>query len=365
MTRVAILNSRQSKTPVGNDSWVRVTLAAVEHAARSGWIVVSSYGLNTWGLVTWAAGQRRVRLALVAPEDITDEQRTDILSQFALCADMVEWITVPRDVGHSHAKNWWESRDAAIIQAADTLLPVSIRNGGQLAGHLGSRPSASIDELFRTPHDPAAHHLRFRIMPESISPELHSWDDGWLIHWTRACHGPWPGETEAAFYTAMTNSGDEYCRSGLHTLRRILQEGRIRASSWRIGSGVPVVAFTELTPIESISLMRWRQRWSRWSIEPYGIAVHRSLAGSLGMKPVQYVENSEWDSLTEDARPFSHVRGKNADIWPVECEWRLAGDLDLSTIPIDQIRVITRCRLDQDELTGLRGNQVICFEKST
>ena len=363
MTRVAILNSRQSKTPVGKDRWVRATLAAVEHVAQNGWAIVSSYGLSTWELVTWAAGQREVPLALVVPEDTTDDQRSDILRRFELRGELVEWIAVARDDGRSRAKNWWEGRDAAIVSSAELLLPIRIRKGGRLEGLLAVRESASIDDRFRIPHVSSAHHIRFDITPDSVDAELRTWDNGWLIHWTRACSGPWPGETEAEYYTALSKSGDEYCHTGVHALQRILQEKRLRASSWRIGSGVPVIAFTELSPIESIALMRWRPRWSRWSIEPYGIAIRRELAESLGLRPVRYIDNQEWESLTVEEKPFSHTRGKKADIWPAEREWRVAGDIDLRTIPIDQVRVITRCQFERDAIAIMCEHRVMCFEE--
>lgn len=361
MTRVAILNSRQSKTPVGNDPWVKATLSAVAHAAKSGWTIVSSYGLNTWELVTWAAGRHSANLILVCPDDTTEDQKSDFMRRFELRADSIEWKPVPHSEQRSRTKDWWEGRDEAVTWLADTLIPVSIRRGGHLESVLDSREADTIFEQFRVRYAASSHHLHFDIRTDTIAQELRDWDNEWLIHWTRACNGPWPGETEAEYYDALVNSGDEYCRTGFQTLLRILREGRIRASSWRIGAGVSVVALTELSPIESLKLMRWRPRWSRWSIEPYGVAIHRSAADAIGLKPVQYVDNTQWDQLTDDAKPFFHTRGKKADIWPAEREWRVAGDIDLSAIPTKQIRLITLSQLEREKITRNSASLVCSF----
>jgi hypothetical protein len=362
MTRVSILNSRQSKTPVGNDPWVKATLSAVAHAAKGGWTIVSSYGLNTWELVTWAAGRHSANLILVCPDDITDDQKSDFIRRFDLRADSVEWKPVPHGAQLSRTKDWWEGRDEAVTVLAEVLVPVSIRKGGRLESVLQARELESVDEQFRVRYSESSHHLRFDIIPDSANPELRTWGNDWLIHWTRACNGPWPGETEAEYYSALANPGDAYCHSGFQTLSRILQEKRIRASSWRIGSGVPVVGLTELSPIDSISLMRWRPRWSRWSIEPYGVAIHRDAAQAVGLKPVEYIGNSDWDSLPESAKPYSHVRGKKADIWPAEREWRVAGDIDMTTIPTEHIRLITLTQSERDAIAQNCEYHVSCFE---
>ena len=113
-----------------------------------------------------------------------------------------------------------------------------------------------------------------------------------------------------------------------------------------------MVAFTELSPVASIPLMRWRSRWARWSFEPYGIAISRDWALGNGLKPVRYVTESEWTSLTGSEKPFCHRVGGNAGAWPAEREWRCHGDLGLSAVPSDLLRVIVR---DQEEILIIRG----------
>jgi hypothetical protein len=111
-----------------------------------------------------------------------------------------------------------------------------------------------------------------------------------------------------------------------------------------------MVAFTELTPADSLKLMRWRPRWSRWSFEPYGIAITREAAANIGARPVRYVDETEWKSFADAEKPFSHRRGRKADIWPAECEWRIAGDVDLSAIPAEDIRLLVRDHAERDTI---------------
>jgi hypothetical protein len=363
MTRAAILNSRHSKTPIGNDPWVRATVAAVKFAAANDWSIVSSFGLNTWELVTWAAGREKVPLTLLYPEDLSETSRDDLLRRFNLSRDLIEWIPVTRGERRSTIKNWWEHRDAAVISLADRLLPVGVRKGGRI-DTLVQSAGRPVDEQFRVPYLKATHHGHVASDRGLINSDFSAWDDNWLIHWTRACHGPWPGETEAEFYLQLVESGDDYCHSAFATLQRILRESLIRGSAWKIGAKMPVVAFTELSPAESLSLMRWRPRWSRWSFEPYGIAIHKHAAESLGVRMVNYVGSSDWRKIPESDKPLSHSKGKHMDVWPAEREWRKVGDVGLNQIQPEHIRIITRTRAESAELASKFRNHIFSFESA-
>lgn len=362
MTRVAILNSRQSKTPVGNDPWVQRTVAAVAYAAGQGWEIVSSIGLNTWELVTWAAGRHGARLLLLCPDDLSDLDREEVLRRFALSSERTSWIPVPRGRGRSLTKGWWEERDKSIISAADRVLPVSVRKDGRIENLISQSAGCLADEAFRVPYSSASHHARDLLSKDRLNPDLDMFSDDWLIHWTRACHGPWPGEAEADYYSDLVTSGDVYCRSAAATLGRILAESRLRGSSWRIGENTPVVAFTALSPIESLKLMRWRPRWSRWSFEPYGVAIRRRVAEMIGIRPVRYVEDYEWKSIPDSAKPLTHRKGKKADIWPAEREWRAVGDVPLESLSEYDLCVIVRSAGERAIADRTRDLRVIHFE---
>ena len=216
----------------------------------------------------------------------------------------------------------------------------------------------TVDERFQVRHAARPHHDSISIDAEHLHPALRTWDEDYLIHWTRACHGPWPGEDAAAFYDDLICSGDVYCRSALLTLQRILRERTLRASGWRIGGKRPMVAFTELSPIESLPLMRWRARWSQWSFEPHGVAFRRDWAISRGVRPVRYVAEEEWRLIPVDERPFCHRRGRLATLWPAEREWRHAGDFTFADAPPGAMRFIVRSAADAAQLHGLTNAPV-------
>lgn len=345
MARVAILNSRQTKTPVGSDPWIQNTLAAVDHAVTQGWQIVSSIGLNTWELTTWATGVCGGHLFMVLPPTDSNQQvqaQRGILEDFALNPQGVEWSFVDRPPRPERRKSWWAARDESVLRLAGVLMPVSVRPGGRWENLL-SQPKAgqTIDDRFRIPHAPTPHHERSRIHPEDLNSQMRDWGH-FLIHWTRSCHGPWPGEKSAQFYADLAASPGVYCRGALLTLKRILDEQLIRGSAWKIGGGRPVVALSACTPLEALPLLRWRARWSRWAFEPYGIAIQRDAAMTLGVQPVRYVTEEGWQGLSSDEAALAHRLGQSEGFWPSEREWRHRGALDLSVLPSSAIRVIVR-----------------------
>lgn len=366
LMRTVVLNSRQSKTPVVTDEWVANTIAAVIHASEIKEAeIVSSIGLITWDLVTWQTGELGVTLDLVVPrtgkggeEEITES----ILRDYALVPDRVRWHFIDVPPSSAKAKSWWSERDQRVIELAELALPVSIRPYGQLNELLCSTAfTGKIDRQFQIPYQPRPHHPRKLVEIDRLNPALHDWPKDFLIHWTRACHGPWPGETRASFFEDLVQSGNRYCRSAFTTLERIVRERKIRASSWRIAGDRPAVAFTELAPIESLPLMRWRARWARWSFEPYGIAVHRDWAISRGVRPVRYVTESKWRAQSSEERLFCHRIGQKAGEWPAEREWRCLGDFSLTDAPTDALRVIVQHGAETALLPEVQGTPIIAF----
>jgi len=356
VARVAILNSRQSKTPTIQDEWVSQTIAAVGQAKVDGDEIVSSIGQFTWDLVSWEAFNRGVRLHLVVPR--MERSRLEHLNRDLFGAinpdhQLINWVFVKSELP-VESKKWWRERDRTVLEIADTVRAVSLRPKSGWEELLDAiRDHRRFDHRFVTRYKPESHHLRVAVDTERLNPELADWPTGYLIHWTRASHGPWPGETKAGFFRDFASAETEpsaYCRSAFHTLNRIISEGRIRASSWRVGSGVSMVALTECSPLESLSLIRWRSRWSRWSFEPYGIALDRDWLAAQGARRVRYVDENTWQALSAEEKPWCHQTGRFADVWPAEREWRGEGDLSLSDVPAGALRLIVRT---PEEAVGL------------
>jgi hypothetical protein len=354
MQRVAILNSRQTKTPIADDPWVKATLEAVDHVAGAGDEIISSIGMTTWDLVTWQAGCVGGTVELVVPVADTgheDEIKAAILRDYGLSPARTRWHFFAVSPAELPRKSWWPTRDKKVIEIADTVMPVSVRPKGLLA-ELISQRDVGIDSRFRTDYKPHPHHVRQLIDPSRLDPGIEHWPDDYLIHWTRASNGPWPGETKASFFEDLILAKGRYCRSAVSTLQRILQEEIIRASAWRVAGHQPVVSFTDLSPIDSLGLMRWRSRWARWTFEPYGIAVHRDWAASRGVRPVRYVTEKEWRALAPEEKPRCHRIGTKSGEWLAEREWRGIGDFSLRDAPPDAIRVIVRKTSEKEYIRG-------------
>lgn len=331
--KVVLLNSSQGKQPTGSDLWVRGTLRAAEAYAREDYVLLSSVGLNTWELTCWAAGNFGIPQIIAVPDDGSRSLEAvfrGTVDDFALERETVCLMFLPSKPGKP--KSFWEHRDRKLTDLAQLLVPIGVKRGGRIDSILReSGRSERTDTHFRAEcSGPRPRDAPSLPRKEDIRRNLDTLFSEFLIHWTRASDGPWPGETRADYYKAVAESDGEYPRSGERTLERIVREKRIRASSWRIRGGHPVVSFTSLPPSEAVHLMRWRKRYARYTVEPYGIAVREDVATAAGTRPVEYIPSEE----AVQSVPDYLVQGKGAKAeWPLEREYRHLGDFDLAAQP--------------------------------
>lgn len=114
-------------------------------------------------------------------------------------------------------------------------------------------------------------------------------------------------------------------------LDKILKEGKLRGSAYKIRGGHKCVCFTEspITELNAtfsmVSIANDPSQHTRY--EPYGIAVKKDWLLSKGGRPVIYQPDKEYDLLPEELR-YRHVRYDPADgidfTW--EREWRIKTD---------------------------------------
>lgn len=160
-----------------------------------------------------------------------------------------------------------------------------------------------------------------------------------LLHCTRRREGPWPDQPIDEYLDELILGSPAADRSPLASLRRILVERRIRASSLAIRGGHRVVSFTA-EPLENVHRLRaFRSHRHRWDFEPFGVAIRRDWLVGRGARPVIYGDQSDWDRLSVEDRPFFQRRttqSRSSDVgvdWTVEQEWRRIGDVDLAEVP--------------------------------
>ena len=345
MMNILILNSAQGKCPLGSDTWVRGTVRAIESlAGRRDIRLVCSADPHPWNLVTYLAGKLQIpSLAVMTESESMAGQHTlrDFMASYVLDDRLTTVRWLDRDCA-GRMKQRWQERDSLAFASADIIYPVSIRRGGRLDNSLPAVVGKARD-AFRIPWKREGYLPEYHLADRKVIPFPKG---DWLVHWTRACPGPWPGETAAAYYHDMLAHPERYVRSAGNTLARMLQESRIRASSWRMPGGKAAVSFSANGPGDAMRLMRWRKRYVRYSFEPWGIAVERRTLEEMGARQVRYDGGSN-----DGERLFTQSSGSAGD-WEPEAEWRLPGDCDLHSIPAGRMFAVVPDNASATRLTG-------------
>lgn len=168
-------------------------------------------------------------------------------------------------------------------------------------------------------------------------PPADEWD--FLTHTTRACPGPWPGETQEDYFESLLEARPDADHSALSSLMRIVSQKKLIASGRTIREGCKVVSFTSL-PLSALPpLRRFRPHRIHWDFEPYGVCLRREWLQRRGAQPVHYADENGWARLSDQERPFfQRAIGDSGIDWTIEKEWRVVGDLSLcDATPADVI----------------------------
>lgn len=158
--------------------------------------------------------------------------------------------------------------------------------------------------------------------------------DEWLLHWTRAPRGAWPGESEADFLDALILRSESADRSVLATLLKIIADGKLLASSEGIRGGYSVVALTAVPLTEFRSRRVFRKHRHRYDFEPWGIAIQKEQLRRIGVRSVIYGEDEDWRQLELNDRAFFQKATRTGATSNInELEYRSVGSIDLSQFP--------------------------------
>jgi hypothetical protein len=349
--KALILNSRQSKIPTGADQWIQNSFRAVQEAIARGHVIISSIGMNTWEFLVWAAGYNLGRQIIVVPVDGRDDEyeiKADIIRDFGLEESRTGFMFFRAVKKGIRAKSAWAERDRIAVSLANQIYPISIRKGGNLERMFKNNPAkiSTAQLAFSTDYNPHIRRSKVAIREEELTACVRGMKWDYLTHYTRTAHAPWPGETSADFYRAIYDSCACYPRTALETLKRIVSDKQIWASYYHIRGGHKVVSFTELHPREAINLIKWRPRYVRWNFEPYGIAINKTYALSMGVRPVIYEPPEKYYELADEDKPFYQNPGEKGGEWEPEKEWRHHGNLDLTSIPPQNILLLVRNKSD-------------------
>jgi hypothetical protein len=361
--RAVILNSRQSLYPCGADPWIGATARVIDDIAKKNLTLLASVGTPAWEIGLCLAGLKKLPIMLFVPAT-PGENENRILShycaEFRLDPDFVRVFEIIGGTSPGNQHPFPTARDNKIIEMADIIYPVSIRPQGNFDKLLSKPPMQNkvIDRTFAVPWQSRKINRLAPLSPEKLMPGLDDALRDYIMHWTRSVHYPWPGESKHDFYDALIHSTDNYPRSALFTLMRILGERRLRASSRHMRKGVSAVSFSSLPPSQAVALMRWRSRYREMSFEPYGIAIKKSAAEQAGIKKAVYGNREMISYLTADEKPYFQNIGTIGD-WEQEREYRHLGDLDLCTFDGSEMYVITRSPSEIDKIKTVFDGRVL------
>ncbi len=369
-TLAMIVNSRVSRKICSDTPWVVKTIGLADYATKNKWTLVSSCGSIPYLLVSWLAkgrsavivldstlpfmGSRRIRENFTQEfMNIFDIERTLFISQFGMGV-------LP------NAGRRMMNRDAMAVSIADVLLPCEVRPDGNMAKLIMSarakgkiifhnEKSETISNSCKTNDASlswASRKIRFDksadFFPKSAHPENPFAD--YFFHYTRACFGPWPGQSWADYLHELTVNDVGSQHEAVDALRRILKEKRIRASGTWIRGAYRVVSFTERPPEEFDIICKWRRGLMRKTFEPYGIAVKRSVLIKKGVRKVSYGSEELFKNMTDEIKPYFQKASSSCAEWSREKEWRLIGDLKFNNLHQSDWFAMVPSLIDLDHL---------------
>lgn len=192
------------------------------------------------------------------------------------------------------------------------------------------------------------------------STPLNSPDD-WLLHWTRARPGAWPGQTTEEWLDELILGCVTADRSAFAALLRIMGDGCLKASSQGIRGGYCVVSFTEVPLHEFRQRRIFRRHRHRYDFEPWGIGIRRHVLEDCGARPVCYGDDADWQQLPEQLRPWYQkaTAGDGPTNNLQEREWRIVGDLSLKAISAADICLFADTQAAADILSQQTQSMVV------
>jgi hypothetical protein len=214
------------------------------------------------------------------------------------------------------------------------------------------------------------HQCMVPIFSRSTWHSHSATSSAWLTHCTRACHGPWPDQSQVTYFDSC-DADEARNPSPLATLHRILVQQRLLATSHLKRDSIPSLSLSEVPLEELLSRRRYRSHVQRWDWEPYGLCIQRKWLEQLGGQPVIYGDERTWQSLPETQRPFFQSLGESQakhgdqddeNNWSQEREWRLLDDLRLADMPFEAAFVFVPTRREARQLQHTSRFAILSLE---
>jgi|GEM_PF-2130372 len=158
------------------------------------------------------------------------------------------------------------------------------------------------------------HCTRARVLEWSDTKLSSDWDR-WLLHDVPEETSPW------------------------ETLLQIARSQRLLSFPDMTRNKISTISFSAVPLLELLSRRAYRSHLRRWDWEPYGLCIRKSALKGCPVREVIYGEESTWNDLDREDRPWFQPRfSRSGKIdWREEKEWRLLGDLRLRKLPWESI----------------------------
>jgi hypothetical protein len=381
---MGVFNSRKSRTILPNTRWLAALRTMLHdagsqaHDLRIG--LASSQGTITYDLVSAYARHADIPLLQVLPQPLEkvmhadDRSSTDKRFPHIILTCMTMAVKCLKN-------NPMVCRDKLLARLCDYYMILEVRRGGNLSGILEGeqlrrpRPqrvlipeagSIETDGSMQLFNDFAKWSTPiFEKDLERPVKRLHGGSAGsrtqilelknipwqeYLYHYTRACPGPWPDQSREEYLLSLLENDALSGHTALDTLARILIQGEIRSSSRLIRGDQAVTSWSSRHPLEMPSMRRWNRALIRWTFEPYGVAVKRTLLLRKGAKPVIYTSEEEYHRIKPSERFRFHLHAPPRCSWKAEKEWRLPQDFCLDAISAEDAFIFAPLSSDADFL---------------
>ena len=282
------------------------------------------------------------------------------------------------------------SIDVQLINMAHTVHVLSVRSGGNIhqaiTSRLGQAASKKIQPTtIRLLNDAAL--TKSKVRTELLELGAIDWlllphvdDDGqdgkpdpsprqmgsivpldsidqsqYLLHWARRRSDAWPDQNQDAHLDQLIFGSTEDRYLEVMTLCRIIASNRLIGAAHLTRDPAPVVCFTAVPVGELPDRTVFRKHLARWDFVPYGLAIRKSVLQPAGCKEVIYGDDSDWETLGREDRPWFQLQAsKNGKIdWTQEQEWRLVGDLDLNKIGNEDAFAFVKTQTDTNRLAEI------------
>ncbi len=374
---VGVFNSRKPRLRLPGEGWLEDLRFVLPQVHSKGFGLASSIGTLTYDLVTTYAQSMAVPLLLWLPTPLATLFEMNVHAPFGrLLQSRLTLTCLTRDRGCSPATRA-VCRDRMLAELTDIHCVLQIRRGGNLHSILETEHSRAPRVRWDIQRPSGADSARVDLGPMySVSPGLAGAtiklpipnsakttgrkaalfvrrpdkimrleEVDWtqlLCHYTRACVGPWPGQSYEEFLVALLEAERHNAHTALDTLLHMVAEDRIRASAKLLKGGAPAISFTSIAPFDLTQLRQWNKALARWTVEPYGFGIDRKLLKHLGIRPVVYGPPEIYARLKEKDRFRFQKHMPPASLWKHEREWRYPKDLVLSAIPASKRLIFVR-----------------------